>query len=281
MSTLFVVATVGIGAAAWSLVSAGGHGQNIGPARPMTRAAIELAEALKAARCRCSMEALDNVVVSGNAHIAAAPKDSGAWRLVAEAYLERAQQRIHLRGLRVGKPFFTELPEEFAGDIDAGLAAVTQAQLHGDDSSAIFRVKALLLSHQITSVFTALRYNGAIVRALGAASLRDAEAPELQIALGLRKLLSPEFFGHDAAGALAHFERAAGGGDDERSSIYAGMACHLQGQRMLAIEWLERASASNPLNIFAKVVLARLRKEESDPFGRDVTPAEVSAAKSR
>ena len=191
----------------------------------MTFAARQLSLGLKAARRRGSMKALDAVIINARECINAAPDDGGIWRVLAEAHLERAQQRIHLRGLNVGQPFFTKLPAEFEGDLDAGLAAVAQAQLHGDDSSSIFTTKALLTSHRITSVMTALRYNGAIDRALAAAERRDGDAVELQIALGLRKLLSPELFGHDADGALAHFQRAATDGDDERASIYA---CHKQ-----------------------------------------------------
>ena len=110
---------------------------------------------------------------------------------------------------------------------------------------------------------------------------RDGDAVELQIALGLRKLLSPELFGHDADGALAHFQRAATDGDDERASIYASMACNLQGRPELALEWLERAVSINRANVFAKVMLARLRNNEGAPFSRDISDAEAAAATSR
>jgi len=278
---LYAVTVLGVGAAAWFQLAADGPARSAGPPRPMTFAARQLSEGLKAARRQCSMKALDAVIHNAGECSDAAPDDDGVWRVLAEAHLERAQQRIHLRGLNVGQPFFTQLPADFEGDLDTGLAAVAQAQLHGDDSSSIFTTKALLMSHRITSVMTALRYNGAIDRALTAAERRDGDAVELQIALGLRKLLSPELFGHDAAGALAHFQRAATDGDDERASIYASMVCNLQGQRELALEWLERAASINPANVFAKVMLARLRDNEGDPFSRDISDAEAAAATSR
>jgi len=47
--------------------------------------------------------------------------------------------------------------------------------------------------------------------ALAAATARAKDDPRLHVALGLRKLMAPEFLGHDAVGALTHFEFAAQG----------------------------------------------------------------------
>jgi hypothetical protein len=98
------------------------------------------------------------------------------------------------------------------------------------------------------------------------------------VALGLRLLLAPRLLGHDPAAALTHFDRAAAGlPDDERPLLFAAMAEWLLRQRQRAIARLEQAVARNPDRVFARVVLARLRRDEPDPFGRDVAAAEVEA----
>ena len=74
---------------------------------------------------------------------------------------------------------------------------------------------------------------------------------------------------------------AARDGSDERSCVYAAMACHLLGRSAEALAWLERAVEANRANVFAQAALARLRAGEGDPFGRDVTPAEAAALSAR
>lgn len=286
LSILCALCAVGIGVTAWSRLTAGsalvapvpvGVSGPPGGAVPDTRG--EASTRLRAARRACSVEALDPVVTQLVATTAAAPANRDAWHLLAEACLERAQQRTHLRGMSVGQPVFTELPGELARDVEQGLAAVAKARELGDESGDLFRIEAGLLSQQITGVATALQWNGAIAAALQQAADRTADDPQLHVALGLRKLLAPRWFGHDPEGALEHFEYAAKAGGDERPAVFAAMASYLQKRREQAIRWLERAVADNPANTFARVVLRRLVRGEPDPFGRDVTTAEIAAAK--
>ena len=250
-------------------------------AQPESTASSLLDGALKLARRSGTLEALDAVLARAREQAARTPADAGTWRVMADAHLERALYRVYLRGLRVGEPFFQELPQDLEQEIDAGLTAVQTARAHGDECGTLYRIEALLLSQKITSVMSALRYNGAISRSLASATERAGDDPDVQQALGLRKLLSPQMFGHDAAAALQHFERAARDGEDERACVYAGMACQLLGQAEAALGWLERAARRNPGNMFARAVLARLRGGEDDPFGRDVTAEELAALPAR
>lgn len=257
-----------------------------GGARPASApksasAAPALRAALTQARRSGSGEAISAALTQALDQTSRAPGDSGAWVVLAEGHLERVLHRVSLRGLRVGTPFFEELPPEVQHDLDAGMRAVAAARERGADSATLFRIESLLLSMRVTSVFTALRYHGAITRALAAASERDEDAADVQQALGLRKLLSPKLFGHEPEAALRHLEEAARNGSDERSCVYAAMACHLLGQSAEALAWLERAVDTNRANVFALAALARLRAGEDDPFGRDVTPAEAAALLAR
>lgn len=295
LSILCALCAVGIGVTAWSRLTAGttievpAHAPAAGPngatdagsarAGAATAAGDDATMRLRAARRQCSVAALDGVVAQLVAATDAEPTSRDAWHLLAEACLERAQQRTHLRGMTVGEPVFAELPAELARDIERGLAAVAKARELGDDSGGLFRIEAGLLSQQITGLATALQWNGAIAAALTKAAERAADDPQLHVALGLKKLLAPRLFGHDPDGALTHFEYAAKAGDDERPAVFAAMASYLQQKREQAIGWLERAVAANPANTFARVVLRRLRRGEADPFGRDVSAAEVAAAK--
>ncbi|MEZ6037614.1 MAG: hypothetical protein R3F29_09045 [Planctomycetota bacterium] len=279
---LSAACVVGIGITGWLRLSGGEAGPAApkaasGAAAPGARDAA--GNALQAARRRCSIEALDAVVADLTQRAIAAPQDPAAWHQLAEAHLERAQQRSHLRGIVVGEPVFTELPEAMADDLEAGLAAVAEARRLGDDSGAIYRIEAGLMSQRITGLSAALQWNGKIVEALQKAGDKAGEDPSLHTALGLRKMLAPTWFGHDPAAALEHFTFAAEASDDERPAVFAAMATYLQHKRQQAIAWLQRAVAKNPDNKFARVVLQRLRRGEEDPFGRDVTASELAAAK--
>ena len=287
---LCVACAAGIGLTAWSQLSAGtaaavptpvtdGAAGNATPATSPARAEPELAAELRKARRQCSMPALDAVVTRLEQAAASDGDSSATWHLLAEAYLERAQQRTHLRGIAVGEPVFAELPAEQTADLEAGLAAVAKARALGEDSGSLFRIEAGLMSQHITGLATALTWNGKIGKALAAAVERTADDAKVHVALGLRKLLAPRWFGHDPEAALKHFEFAAETDDDERAAVFAGMASYLQQKRQQAIAWLERAVEKNPDNRFARVVLRRLRRGEEDPFGRDVSEAEVAAAK--
>jgi hypothetical protein len=238
------------------------------------------AAALRAARRQCSLPALDAVIADLRTRTVAAADDAEAWHLLAEALLERAQQRAHLRGMAVGTPVFAELPAELAADLQAGLAAVARARELGDDGSDLYRIEASLMSQHITGMGAALQWNARIEAALAQAGERARDNPYLHTMLGLRKLLAPRLLGHDPQRALEHFEFAARAlADDERPAVFAAMASHLQRKRLQAVAWLEQAVARNPHNTFARVVLQRVRRDEPEPFARDISEAEAAAAK--
>lgn len=290
---LCAACAVGIGLTAWSQLSDGDTTVEIPKVAPTvnqtgdqnqvnttdashtTAKAIDL---LHKARMQCSLPALDSVVTQ-LVEQASESKDAKCWHLLAEAYLERAHQRTHLLGMAPGEPTFSELPDAFADDLEAGLEAVKKARELGDDSGELYRIEAGLMSQHITGLGTALQWNGKINQALKTASERRSDDPQLHVALGLRKLLAPTWFGNDPKKALEHFEFAFKAANDERPAVFAAMASYLQKKRQQAISWLERAVKKNPENKFARVVLKRLRRGEDNPFGRDVTEAEVAATK--
>lgn len=278
---LCVAATFAIAGTTWVLLGARAHEELAVPATPTTLAPVDASPraAVVAARRTCTTAALDAVVTDlTRAAAAAAATDAAAWHLLADAHLERALARSHRRGLRVGEPTWSELPAAIAEDVRLGLDAVAKAQQRGDDSADLLRIEAALLSQRITGITSALQWNGRIHAALQRAGELAKDDARVHVAIGLRRLLAPRGFGHDAEQALGHFEFAAKVlHDDERPSVFAAMACHLQKKRAQAIEWLERAVASNPANLFARVVLRRLRAGEDDPFGRDLSDAEVAA----
>jgi tetratricopeptide (TPR) repeat protein len=109
---------------------------------------------------------------------------------------------------------------------------------------------------------------------------RAQDDPQLHVVMGLRLLMAPSLLGHDPERALEHFDFAARAlADDERPAVFAAMASYLQRKRQQAVAWLEQAVARNPKNSFARVVLQRVRRDEGDPFGRDVSVAEAAASK--
>ncbi len=278
-----VCSLVAIGGTAWAMLAPGTEdGVAASRTSAPNRAGTEehpIAATLRAARRTCTVAALDEVVQDLRDR-ARTTNEASSWQLLAEALLERAQMRSHRRGIVVGTPLHDRLPPELQADLDSGLAAVAMARQLGDDDGDLFRVEAGLLGQRITGIGTALQWNGRIQEALAQAVARAKDDPRLGVALGLRKLLAPKLLGHDPAGALVHFEFAAEHlPDDERPAVLAAMANWLQKRRQQAIAWLERAVARNPDNVFARVVLARLRRDEPDPFGRDVTDAEAVAAK--
>lgn len=221
---------------------------------------------------------MDEVVRELQERTRTSPEDAEAWHLLASAALSRLQTRTALRGITVGKPLYDTLPTEVAADVDLGLAAADKARTLGDDSGDLYRLEAGLLGQRITGFSSALQWNGRIQKALAKAVELIPEQPKLHLALGLRKLLAPRFLGHDPAGALEHLQFAAEAmPDDERPALFAAMALYLQDKRQQAIVWLEQAVARNPDNPFARAVLRRVQRDEQDPFGRDLTVAEIDA----
>ncbi|HEU4420012.1 MAG TPA: hypothetical protein VFT55_13850 [Planctomycetota bacterium] len=238
------------------------------------------AAALREARRECALPALDGVVQRLQQHVAGSAQDHTAWHFLAESLLERVQQRAHLRGMTAGAPVWSDLPSEIVRDVDHGLAAVARARELGDDSGSLFRIEAALMSQRITGLGSALQWNTKVADAIDAAVERSQDDPQLHVVMGLRLLMAPNLLGHDPGRALEHFEFAARAlADDERPAVFAAMASYLQRKRQQAVVWLEQAVARNPKNSFARVVLQRVRRDEGDPFGRDVSVAEAAAGK--
>jgi tetratricopeptide (TPR) repeat protein len=293
ISILCVVSAIGIGMTAWFLLKDDADSLQI-PSAPSTTerrngqintkpsstetttsAAQRL---LESARTKCSLEALEPVIKQLQDQ-ANESRSAETWHCLAEGFLARAMQRTHLMGMAPGKPTFSELPDDFANDLEAGLKAVKKAREHGDESGELYRIEASLMSQHIIGLGSALKWNGKISEALKTAGERQPNDPQLHVALGLRKLLAPTWLGNDPAKALEHFEFAVGATRDERPAVFAAMASHLQKKREVAIKWLEQAMQRNPNNKYARVVLKRLRDGEDDPFGRDVSEAEAQASK--
>jgi tetratricopeptide (TPR) repeat protein len=249
------------------------------PAATAPPSALPEEQALAAARRTCSLAELDRFVEDQRRAVGRAPGDRAQLRLLAKGLVERLLLRTQLRGMTPGEPVYAELPGPVRKDCDEALDLLAKARELGDDSAENWRLEASVLSHRITGLGSALQWNGRIQHALANAGKRDAADPALHMSLGLRKLFAPNaLLGHDPAKALEHLEFAARAmADDERPGVFAAMAAWLLRRRAKAIEWLEHATARNPNNVFARVVLARLRRDEPEPFARDVTPAEAAA----
>lgn len=260
------------------------------PAAPAAHGAVDdpRREALDAARRQGDAAALDALLAERRRQLdrppadapAGAPVDAGAMRLYAEALLERVLLRGRQRGMDVGAAAYAQLPPAVAADLDAAQHWLRRARELGDDSADNWRLEAAVLGNRITGLAEALQWNGAIEADLAKAFAKDPDDPRLHVALGLRRLLAPRLLGHDPASALEHFQFAAPAlPGDERPRVFAAMAAWLLRKRQQAIQWLEQASAQNPANEYAAVVLQRLRRDEPMPFARDVTAAEAAAVR--
>lgn len=263
---------VAIGATSYGMLASDPAASAVVPEKPpAANEQTELDAAIEAGRRSCELSVMTGVFDRMVERTRQTPDAPQAWHHLAAAALSRLQTRTALRGISVGKPLHDELPAEVAADIDVGLGAVARARALGDDSGDLYRLEAGLMGQRITGFASALQWNGKIQSALAAAVERIPDHAKLHMALGLRKLLSPRFLGHDPAGALEHLQFAMRAmPQDERPALFAAMALHLQDKRELAIAHLEQAVARNPANRFAAVVLQRVRRGEADPFGRDV-----------
>jgi len=276
---LCAACVVGIGATTWTML-----GPDAGVAANVPTGTVVFAgprsPELVEARRTCTVDALDAVVRAQQQRCLDGDTNAAHWHVLAEALLEKVQARTHLRGIVVGAPTWSTLPADVAADIDAGLAAIERCRALGHDDADLARIEAGLLGQRITGVATAMQWNARIQAALAKAAERAKDDPRVHVALGVQSLLAPRWFGHDPARALEHFEFAARTlTDDERPAVFAAMANYLQKKRQQAIEWLEQAVARNPNNVFARVVLGRVRRDEPDPFGRDVSEREAAEAK--
>jgi len=237
-------------------------------------------EALDAARRQGDAAAFDALLAERRRQLEHPPGDATAMRLYAEALLERVLLRGRQRGMDVGAVAYAQLPAAVAADLDAAQHWLRRARELGDDSADNWRLEAAVLGNRITGLAEALQWNGAIEADLAKAFAKDPDDPRLHVALGLRRLLAPRMLGHDPQKALEHFQFAAQAlPGDERPRVFAAMAAWLLRKRQQAIQWLEQASAQNPANEYAAVVLQRLRRDEPMPFARDVTAAEAAAAR--
>lgn len=276
---LFAALALGISLMIWTQLATDRLDQPLSKAASKSTESLDngLSEQLRIARMQGSTSAIDKLIESIQQAIAASPQQKSLWHSLAESYLERALQRAHLRGMAPGQPTFSTLPNDFRKDLTLGLEAVEKAREYGDESGELFRIEAALMSQHITGVTTAIRWNRKITASLTQASNRIYGDPKLHVALGLRKLLAPTWFGNDPEKALEHFKIADKAEDDERPAIFAAMASFLKEDTQQATRWLQRALQINPQNKFARVVLKRLEKNEGEPFSRDVSEEELAA----
>ena len=274
--TLSAACVLGVALFAWSQSPLGVDNVSIPKSNPAPKQSVvtDASSQLRLARTACTLTALDDYIETFTKEATAKP-EKALWHNLAEAYLERALQRTHLRGMEPGKPTFEKLPPDFANDLKLGLVAVDRARELGDETGELFRIEAGLMSQHITGWKSAFTWNGKISSALKQATNLIAEDPQLHVALGLRKLFAPAFLGNDPEKALEHFEFADKTAGDERPAVFAAMASLLQDKREQGVAWLERAVQLNPNNKFAKAVLARMRRGEDKPFARDVTNEEL------
>ncbi len=194
------------------------------------------------------------------------------WRVLGEALLERCLLRDRDKGMAVGRPTHTELPEPNRKDIDAGLEAIDKAVALGDTDPDAERIRSALLSLTATGWMQILSLRPRIEAALRAAEQRDPNHPRVVIARACEKLFAPNrFLGQDIAAAERMLLRAAEALKlDERPYVLAAMGAHLLGRTEDAKSHLRKALERNPSNRYAREVLRRIEAREDDPFGRDV-----------
>jgi len=260
----FLVCWLGVG---WIAGDVGTPPAEVG-AGPQGRSR-ELARARRA----CRLEAIDDFIAGQLMLIEHEPDDGARWRVLAEAYLERALFPDLLLGLRTGEPLRTELDAELERDVARGLDALERALELGDETSETHRIRMALVSRRLTGLASALSLEGEITAALERALELDQADPRVQVAIGCRLLFAPRLLGHDARAALEHLLPAAEGLPlDERPLIYAALARHALGEAGEALGLMRRAARRTPANAYAREVARRLEAGEDDPFGRDVRP---------
>jgi len=198
--------------------------------------------------------------------------------VLGEACLERALAASHDKGMRVGEPIYTELPQTVRQWLARAESALDELREMGVETSETFRMRSAILSNRITGLASAWNLNGKVTEALDRAEELDEQNPRVQVARGVRRLLAPRMLGHDPEQALAHLRKAMEAlTDDERPRVFAAMAEWLQGRRESAREWLEEAVRINPDNLFAQVALRRIGRGEEHPFAADVSAEEKAA----
>ncbi|MGE0143491.1 MAG: hypothetical protein AB7I19_07060 [Planctomycetota bacterium] len=259
------------GAVAWTVIREFG---GTTPERTEVSAATILPTSEEIARARLtgSLEAIDDLIQRQTVRSRNQANDPATWRGLAEAHLERCLLRDQHKGMAVGKPTHTSLPESNRTDIDLGLQAIEKALELGDPDPDAPRIQSSLLSLKATGWSEVLALRPKIQAALRKAEGVDANHPRVVIARACEKLFAPNrLFGHDPGAAERMLLRAAERLElDERPFVLAAMAAWLQQKPEQAIELLERALGRNPNNRYAREVLRRLRTAEAEPFARDV-----------
>lgn len=221
------------------------------------------------AMVRASLEAsrLDLFINEQAARCEREPQVGEHWRVLAEAYLERALLPDLELGLAVGKPNRDELPPAVEADVEQGMLAIERAIELGDETAEAYRVLCALLSRQIVGFASLMRLNGRIDEAVERAIELDASNARVLVTLGCRKLFAPKMFGHDPEGSLPYLLSAADALEhDERPLLYAAFAYWLQGDGQAARAMLVRAIARTPANSWARVVMQRLDAGDEEPF---------------
>ncbi len=201
------------------------------------------------------------------------PANKDELRILAQTYVERVALRTIGKGMSIGEPMFETIPENIERDLDQGLAAIAKLHELGCTHSETFRIEATLLSNKITGLRSVWQHSSRIQNALDQAYEKDPSNPRVLIALGLRKLLAPKFFGHDANAGRTLLLKAADALElDERPLVYAALAEHSLGKLAACQELLETAVEHNPNNPFAVAVLERVVAGDPSPFANDISP---------
>lgn len=230
-----------------------------------TSRSTRLAEARRAG----TVEALSAFIAAQRTLIEERPNDATLWRVLAEAYLERSQQRVSHKGMSVSRPMYDEVPPAVRQDLDLGDAALAKARELGDATSESYRIEAALISGRITGLVTVMRLRSSITHAISTALELDPTNPRALVSAACQKLFNP--FSSEVDQARADFLRAAKALPlDERPLVFASLAAFLSDDLEGAIEHCREAAERTPGSAYANEVLRRLEAGEDDPFGRDL-----------
>lgn len=225
---------------------------------------------LAAVRLRMDAPALDAFLAEQRAR-AEAGGAAEAWRVLAEAHLERALLEASHKGMAVGEPTFGDVPGAMAAHLEQAEAAALRAEQIGGEHSETQRIRAGVLSTRITGALSAMRLGRTIERLLARARELDGDNPHVAVAQGCKLVFAPGWLGGDPKAALSLFLAAAEGlPHDERPLVFAAFAANVCGDPRVE-SLLARAVERNPNNRYAAEVLRRVRAGERDAFARDVT----------
>ncbi|MCA8943431.1 MAG: hypothetical protein KDB80_12785 [Planctomycetes bacterium] len=261
----------GIGAIVTAIVYLSWTTEGVREPRTPTEQADARSRILAQARRAFDLDTLDAFIAEQRTRIQTDPDRAEDWRILAEAHLERAWIHGRNRGMEVGRPTWSKLPEPVQQDLDLGEAALQRARELGDATSESYRIEAALTTARVTGVATAVRLDSRVRTALDTATRLDPHNPDAIVAAACRKLFKPAWLGGDPTEAKADLLAVANVvQDDERPLMFAAYAAWLLEQKDEALALMRRCHARNPANHYAEVVVRRLEAGEDDPFGRDV-----------